>query len=79
MTVPIDTSTPEGRMLEARIASVAILRRHTRQAASELEFLINSTPTSELRNVLTEMNIHILQVDSILQNITSLSIKENKL
>lgn len=56
----IDTTTAEGKMKETRNAALHILKRKIREAATELEYLINSTPTGERRNCLTEANIHLM-------------------
>lgn len=55
----IDVTTPDGRAREERNASLLIICRNLQRAADELEWLIGATPTSERRNLLTDINIHV--------------------
>lgn len=67
----IDTTTPEGRDRERRNASLITARRHTQQALSELEYLIMATPTGERRNLLTDINIRLMEAEKYLSNMKS--------
>lgn len=67
----IDTTTPEGKEKEKRIASLHILKRKVREAAAELDWLILATPTGDRRACLTEANIHLLGAAAKLSQLKS--------
>jgi hypothetical protein len=69
--MPIDTTTLEGRNRELRNASLLVAKRHVRGLLGELGYLINATPTGERRNVLTEVNIHLMLASKQLEALSS--------
>lgn len=67
----IDTRTDEGRRRESRNASLMTVKRRLAEVASELEFLIMSTPTGDRRNTFTDVNIHVLEATKYIGTLSS--------
>ena len=67
----IDTSTPEGRRRELRNIALLQAKKKLCEALAEIEYLIMATPTSERRNTLTEVNIHVMHGNELLLKLTS--------
>jgi len=47
------------------------VKRRLAEAASELEFLIMSTPTGDHRNTFTDVNIHVLEATKYIGTLSS--------
>ena len=65
------TSPSEARRLESRNASLMTAKRRLAEVASELDFLIMSTPTGDRRNTFTDVHIHVLEAAKYLNTIKS--------
>ena len=63
----IDMTTPEGRELESKRVGLMIAQRHLSRTLNELDWLINNTPTGDLRNKLCDANIHAMFCADALQ------------
>lgn len=67
----IDTTTAEGRRCESRNASLLIAKRRLQEVLNEMDFLIAATPTSDRRNTLTDVNVHLLEAQKYLNTLSS--------
>lgn len=61
----------EARRRESRNASLMSVKRRLAEVASELEFLIMSTPTGDRRNTFTDVNIHVLEATKYIGTLSS--------
>lgn len=61
----------EARRRESRNASLMTVKRRLAEVASELDFLIMSTPTGDRRNTFTDVNIHVLEAIKYIATIKS--------
>ena len=58
----MDKNNPEHRRMEARNIALSIVRRKLVELENEVDFLINATPTGERRNLLTDINIKLMDL-----------------
>lgn len=66
----MDLSTQEGKLREERNTALLLVRRALDRAQREMEFLINATPTGERRNLLTDINIRVLEANTFAHALT---------
>lgn len=69
--MPITTATPEDRQREARNASLMICKRRCREVMAEVGYPIAATPTGDRRNLLTDINILLMDASNKLNSINS--------
>lgn len=67
--MPRNLNDPAERRKELRDISFLRLKRALKDVKEELEFLILDTPSSDLRNSLTDTNIHCMSAQDILDRI----------
>lgn len=67
----IDTTTAEGKRRELRNSALLIAKRQLQDVLSEMDFLTAATASGDRRNTLTDVNIHLMSADKLLNGLSS--------